>query len=40
MINDLYPEYLENSYNSIGARKTIQFKVGKIFEHILHKSKY
>lgn len=31
MINDLYPEYRENYYESVTIRQTTQLKVGQIF---------
>lgn len=36
MINDLYPEYIENYYESIVIRQTTPVKAGQLFEQILH----
>ena len=40
LTKDLYPEYINNSYNSIIKDQVSQFKMGQQFEHMLHKEIY
>lgn len=34
MIADLYPEYINNAYNSIIKRKQVNTEIGKSLKHI------